>query len=199
MVHRRRIYTRAGDRGTTRLGDGTSVPKTHPRIEACGAVDELNAMLGMVLATGLADEQAAILRSVQQDLFALGADVSLPVARAVGGRGPWRVQPVHVEQLERWIDSFADRLPPLEQFVLPGGEPAAAWLHVARTVCRRAERRVWAVGGEGTNPQVAAYLNRLGDLLFVLARASNRPGSGDVVWAADRAQQGRRREGTARG
>jgi cob(I)alamin adenosyltransferase len=169
-VNLTRIYTRLGDDGETHLGDMSRVAKTHPRIEAYGAIDELNAHLGVALATpGLPERSAAWLRRVQNDLFDLGADLSVPPG---GERERLRVAPEQVTWLEQACDEVNAGLEPLRSFVLPGGSPAAAQLHVCRTVCRRAERR--ALDVPDANPEVLRYLNRLSDLLFILARDANR-------------------------
>jgi cob(I)alamin adenosyltransferase len=170
-VNLTRIYTRLGDDGETHLGDMSRVAKTHPRIEAYGAIDELNAQLGVALATpGLPERSAAWLRRVQNDLFDLGADLSVPPG---GERERLRVAPEQVTWLEQACDEVNAGLEPLRSFVLPGGSPAAAQLHVCRTVCRRAERR--ALDVPDANPEVLRYLNRLSDLLFILARDANTP------------------------
>jgi cob(I)alamin adenosyltransferase len=170
-VNLTRIYTRLGDDGETHLGDMSRVAKTHPRIEAYGAIDELNAQLGVALATpGLLERSAAWLRRVQNDLFDLGADLSVPPG---GERERLRVAPEQVTWLEQACDEVNAGLEPLRSFVLPGGSPAAAQLHVCRTVCRRAERR--ALDVPDANPEVLRYLNRLSDLLFILARDANTP------------------------
>ena len=188
MVRLTRIYTKTGDRGTTALGSGRRVAKDHPRIEACGDVDELNAALGLALASGLDGEAAATLRAVQNDLFDLGADLTLPAEpprrrRGATRRAPLRMTAAHVTPLETAIDRCNARLSPLTSFVLPGGSIASAWLHHARTVCRRAERRVVALARRETvNPQAIVYLNRLSDLLFVLGRRANDDGRRDVLW-----------------
>ena len=165
-----RIYTRAGDAGETSLGDGTRVPKTHRRVAAYGAVDELNALLGLVLAGDPPARVRPLLERVQNELFDLGADLSVPPSP--GGRERLRIVRSQVEALERACDDVNADLEPLRSFVLPGGSEAAARLHLARTVCRRAERTVLAID-EQVNPLVLAYLNRLSDLLFILARAAN--------------------------
>ncbi len=171
-VNLTRIYTKLGDGGETHLGDMSRVPKTHPRIEAYGAVDELNAQIGVALATaGLPSRYAGWLATVQNDLFDVGADLAVPTA---DGRERLRVVPEQVAWLERACDEVNDTLEPLKSFVLPGGTPAAAQLHVCRTVCRRAERRTIALGEEA-GPEVVRYLNRLSDLLFILARGVNGP------------------------
>ncbi len=168
-VNLTRIYTKLGDGGETHLGDMSRVPKTHPRIEAYGDVDELNAHIGVTLTTdGLPDGYAAWLRRVQNDLFDVGADLSVPPG---GERERLRVTPAQVEWLEGACDEVNATLEPLKSFVLPGGTPAAAQLHVCRTVCRRAERRALLV--EDANPEVVRYLNRLSDLLFILSRGAN--------------------------
>ena len=165
-----RIYTRAGDAGETSLGDGTRVAKTDPRIEAYGTVDELNSVLGWALSAGLPDEFRSSLERIQNELFDLGADLSVPLADE---RERLRVTPAQVEELERLCDVVNERLEPLRSFVLPGGGEAATRLHVARTVCRRAERATVALASEvEVNSAALAYLNRLSDLLFILARAS---------------------------
>jgi cob(I)alamin adenosyltransferase len=182
-VHLTRIYTKTGDTGTTALGDGTRVPKTDPRIEAYADVDETNAAIGVVLAIGQAPaEIVEILRSVQNDLFDVGADLCTPISPDPK-YPPLRITEAYVTRLEGWCDEFNARLSKLDSFVLPGGTRAAALLHVARTVCRRAERRAWALieaEPDHTNPLAATYLNRLSDLLFILSRAANP--DGDVKW-----------------
>jgi cob(I)alamin adenosyltransferase len=175
-VNLTRIYTRLGDGGETHLGDRSRVPKTHPRIEAYGTVDELNAQIGVALAGGdLPDRYAEWLRRVQNDLFDVGADVAVPDD---GERERLRVKPGQTEWLERLCDEVNGTLAPLRSFVLPGGTRPAAQLHVCRTVCRRAERRVLDV--DGVNPEVIRYLNRLSDLLFILSRGAN--GSEEPLW-----------------
>jgi cob(I)alamin adenosyltransferase len=180
-----RIYTRLGDSGETHLGDMSRVPKTHPRIEAYGTVDELNAQIGVALAGGervggraggrvggLPLQYAEWLARVQNDLFDVGADLSAP-DDPDSGRERLRVLPEQTKWLEERCDEVNATLPPLTSFVLPGGTPAAAQLHVCRTVCRRAERLAVAVGDD-VNPEVVRYLNRLSDLLFILSRGANR-------------------------
>jgi cob(I)alamin adenosyltransferase len=165
-VNLTRIYTKLGDGGETHLGDMSRVPKTHPRIEAYGDVDELNSHIGVALTLAdLPEPYAAWLRRVQNELFDVGADLSLP------GTDRLRVSASQTEWLEKACDEVNAGLKPLKSFVLPGGTPAAAQLHVCRTVCRRAERRALLV--EDANPEVVRYLNRLSDLLFILARGSN--------------------------
>jgi cob(I)alamin adenosyltransferase len=166
-----RIYTRAGDAGETSLGDGARVAKTDARIEAYGTVDELNAFIGWALASGdLPDDFRPWLEEIQNDLFDIGADLSVPLEDE---RERLRVSQIQVERLEELCDDVNARLEPLKSFILPGGGEVAARLHVARTVCRRAERLVVALAeGSSVNPVAVAYLNRLSDLLFILARAA---------------------------
>jgi cob(I)alamin adenosyltransferase len=173
-VNLTRIYTKLGDGGETHLGDMSRVSKLHPRVEAYGTVDELNASLGVALTTpGLPEAFAAMLRRVQNDLLDVGADLSVPEgAPEAGGRERLRVDAGYTSWLEQACDEVNATLPPLRSFVIPGGTPAAAQLHVCRTVCRRAERRSIAVGDE-VNQEVVRYLNRLSDLLFILCRATN--------------------------
>ena len=168
-VNLTRIYTRLGDDGETHLGDMSRVSKTHPRIEAYGTVDELNAQIGLALATVPDLPYADWLKRVQNDLFDVGADISVPHG---GDRERLRVVPEQTTWLEQACDEVNAELAPLKSFVLPGGTPAAAHLHVCRTVCRRAERRAVDCGEE-LNPECVRYLNRLSDLLFILARAAN--------------------------
>ena len=170
-VNLTRIYTKLGDSGETHLGDMSRVPKTHPRIEAYGTVDELNAQLGLALAcAGLPEEIASVVRRVQNELFDVGADLAVPHG---DDRARLRVGPEYVTALEQDCDRFNAALAPLRSFVIPGGTAAAAHLHVARTVCRRAERR--AIEVQDGNPEVVRYLNRLSDLLFILSRTANGP------------------------
>jgi cob(I)alamin adenosyltransferase len=176
-----RIYTRAGDRGETSLGDGSRVPKLDCRIGAFGTVDELNSAIGVVLADP--DLPAALrepLERIQNDLFDVGADLSVPFG--IGDR--LRVEQAHVDRLEQLCDDFNADLPMLKSFVLPGGTPSAARLHVARTTCRRAERDALTADGEtGINPLVLAYLNRLSDFLFIAARWANADaGRDEPLW-----------------
>jgi cob(I)alamin adenosyltransferase len=181
-VNLTRIYTKLGDGGETHLGDMSRVPKTHPRIEAYGDVDELNSHIGVTLALGgLPETYAPWLRRVQNDLFDVGADLSVPHG---GDRERLRVNPDQVIWLEGICDEVNATLEPLRSFVLPGGTAAAAQLHVCRTVCRRAERRALLV--EDSNPEVVRYLNRLSDLLFILSRGAN---AGDEpLWEPGRSQ-----------
>ncbi len=179
MVKLTRIYTRGGDAGETSLGDGRRVAKHDMRVAAYGAVDEANAAIGVVRlhTTGAAD---AMLQRIQNDLFDLGADLCRPGA---ADDGALRVQPAQTERLEREIDAMNARLAPLASFVLPGGTAAAAHLHLARTLARRAERAITALAAvEPVNPAAIAYINRLSDHLFVLARHLNDDGARDVLW-----------------
>src|ERR1700687_4767519 len=174
MVYLSRISTKTGDTGETALGDGTRVPKDHPRVAAYGSVDELNAVLGLLLAQAPGMPEAELLRSIQNDLFDVGADLCVPLPPAGESDKRLRVQSNQAERLEKAIDRLNAGLQPLKSFVLPGGNASAAWCHLARTVCRRAERDVIAMTRTGTvNPQVIVYLNRLSDYLFVLARVLN--------------------------
>jgi cob(I)alamin adenosyltransferase len=178
-----RIYTKTGDAGQTHLGDMSRVQKTDPRLAAFADVDEANCTLGLALALGSPEPTVAdLLRSVQNDLFDVGADLCTPVTPDPEFP-PLRVTPAYTERLEAACDAHNAALPTLASFILPGGTPAAALLHQARVVVRRAERSVWALlaaDAERTNPETARYLNRLSDLLFILARGAN-PG-GDVLW-----------------
>jgi cob(I)alamin adenosyltransferase len=181
-----KIYTRTGDEGTTGLGDGSRVPKDSLRIEAIGAVDELNSALGALLADVLPPEVRADLHDIQHDLFDLGGELSIPGYTSVG--------PQHVTRLENELDRYNADLTPLKEFILPGGSRGAALCHIARTVCRRAERRVISLAGAETlSPSLQRYLNRLSDLLFVLCRVLNRAaGVPDVYW-----QKGKNRSESA--
>ncbi len=172
-----KIYTRTGDQGSTGLGDGTRVPKENPRVEAYGTVDEANSAIGVVLATdGLAPGIRECLTRIQHDLFDLGGELCIPGHRMMSA--------AQIERLERELDAFNADLPPLQEFILPGGGPAAAACHLARAVCRRAERRCWSLARtEDVAPDALKYLNRLSDLLFVVARVLARQAQGgDVVW-----------------
>ena len=185
MVYLSRIYTKTGDRGETALGDGTRVAKDHPRVVAYGGVDELNAVLGLLLASdpSLEPAIAELIRGIQNDLFDVGADLCVPQAPEEKPGKLLRIQSAQAERLEKAIDTWNAPLAPLKSFVLPGGSPAAAWCHLARTVCRRAERDlVTLMRTESVNPAVLIYLNRLSDLLFVLARVLNQNGAKDVLW-----------------
>ena len=195
MVNLTRIYTRTGDDGTTALGDFSRTSKNDPRLIAFADVDEANSAIGVVLAmtgpgTGaeLDESIATLLRRVQNDLFDVGADLCTPLTTTPPQHTPLRVTPAYVERLEQACDTWNADLPALRSFILPGGTPGSAFLHVARTVTRRAERAVWAAidthgseGDGGVNPLTAQYLNRLSDLLFILCRAANGP-AGDVLW-----------------
>ena len=178
-----KVYTRTGDDGTTSLGGGARVPKDSARIEAYGTVDELNSAIGVALADGLVPEVAGPLERIQNDLFHLGADLCIREEDKARTPAP-RVEQRHVDELERLMDRLSEDLAPLENFVLPGGSRGAAALHLARTVCRRAERLVIALSREEpVGPLTVAYVNRLSDALFVMARFENhRRGVPDVLW-----------------
>lgn len=176
-----KIYTRTGDDGTTGLGDGSRVAKDSPRVEAYGTVDELNSCIGVLLALqGLPEKVCGCLTEVQHELFDMGGELCIPGHRAIVAQ--------QVSRLEQELDDFNDALPPLKEFILPGGGPGAAACHVARAVARRAERRVWTLARTETlNPEVMKYLNRLSDLLFVLARVLARHENGtEVLWRHQR-------------
>ena len=176
-----KIYTRTGDDGTTGLGDGIRVAKDDIRIEAFGTVDEANSVIGMVLAVqNIPDNIRACLLEVQHELFDLGGELSMPAYRAI--------QQKHVDRLEHVLDEFNDTLPPLKEFILPGGGAAAAACHLARTITRRAERRVWTLAKrEIVPPEIPMYLNRLSDLLFVISRLLARhEGGSEVLWKHER-------------
>jgi len=184
MGHRlTKIATRTGDAGETGLGDGSRVPKDSARIRALGDIDELNSALGTVLAEDLPEALRAALEQVQHDLFDLGGETSIPGHAMVGE--------AHVARLDRWLEEWNAQLPPLREFILPGGSRAAACAHLARAVCRRAERSLVALGHEepvGERPR--QYLNRLSDLLFVAGRALNRhAGRGDVQWRHEKKKE----------
>jgi cob(I)alamin adenosyltransferase len=197
MVRLTRIYTRTGDSGKTQLSDLSPISKTDPRVEAYGDVDEANSAIGIALASGgLSKDVAAVLRAVQNEMFDVGADLSNPLRVADSADNPpqLRITQEYIDRLEAWCDQFGDPLPSLTSFILPGGSPAAAQLHLARTVVRRAERAAWlavqAYGAEpiadkqrpgGVNTLAITYLNRLSDLLFILTRVVNGP-DGDVLW-----------------
>ena len=195
MVRLTRIYTRTGDGGDTRLTDMSVARKTDPRVAAYGDVDETNSILGVALALGqLPTEVTAALRTVQNELFDLGADLSNPLRPSDPGRPELRITQQSIDRLENWCDEFSEPLGSLSSFILPGGLPGAAQLHVARTVARRAERSAWAAAESygtdpvadpdrpgGVNPLAITYLNRLSDLLFILTRVVNGP-EGDVLW-----------------
>jgi cob(I)alamin adenosyltransferase len=189
MVNLTRIYTRTGDAGETRLGDMSTTTKTDPRLQAYAGVDEGNAHIGVALATGgLEEDVVAVLTHVQNDLFDVGADLCTPVVPPEDPvqpkYPPLRIEQDYVDRLEGWCDQYNEQLPALRSFILNGGTPAAAQLHVARTVVRRAERDAWAAWAEyadSMNKLAITYLNRLSDLLFILARHANRS-QGDVLW-----------------
>ena len=184
-VNLTRIYTKLGDGGETHLGDMSRVAKTHPRIEAYGEIDELNAHIGVCRnVEGLTPQYDEWLRHIQNDLFDLGADLSVPEG-GEGSRERLRARPEQVTWLEERCDEVNAHLPKLTSFLLPGGSPAAAHLHVCRTVCRRAERRALLV--EDANPEVVRYLNRLSDLLFILSRGANAGGE-EPLWEPGRFQ-----------
>jgi cob(I)alamin adenosyltransferase len=181
-VNLTRIYTRLGDSGETHLGDMSRVPKTHPRIEAYGTVDELNSFIGLTLTVDALPEQyGEWLRRIQNDLFDVGADIAAPEDP---DRERLRVLPDQTTWLEERCDEINATLKPLKSFVLPGGSRAAAHLHVCRTVCRRAERLAIAAAGDELNPEVIRYLNRLSDLLFILSRGAN--GDDEPLWEPGR-------------
>ncbi|WP_022707130.1 cob(I)yrinic acid a,c-diamide adenosyltransferase [Paracoccus zeaxanthinifaciens] len=186
MVVLNRIYTRTGDKGDTALSDGSRVPKSDPRVEAYGTVDELNATLGLARlhATG---DLAAMIAVIQNDLFDLGADLSRPNMDAddQAGYPVLRVVTAQTERLESEIDAMNARLQPLRSFILPGGSALASHLHLCRTVARRAERRATelAAGGDA-NPEALRYLNRLSDWMFVAGRIANDDGAADILWVA---------------
>ena len=178
-----KIYTKTGDTGETSFFGNIRVSKADPRVEAYGEVDELNACLGAATAAGPGEDVAAQLQMIQQDLFALGSRLADPSSRVAARVTKASVTSDAVDRLEHLIDSLESELPPLRKFILPGGALAGALLHVARTVCRRAERRVIALGAGAVDPVLIVYLNRLSDLLFVMARAVNhRAGMPEVEW-----------------
>jgi cob(I)alamin adenosyltransferase len=195
VVRLTRIYTRTGDGGDTRLADMSVARKTDPRVEAYGDVDETNSAIGVALALGqLPAEVSAVLRTIQNELFDLGADLSKPFRPSDPEQPELRIVQESIDRLEGWCDEFSAPLGSLTSFILPGGSPAAAQLHVARTVARRAERAAWVAADRyglepvadpdqsgGVNPLAITYLNRLSDLLFILTRVVNGP-EGDVLW-----------------
>jgi cob(I)alamin adenosyltransferase len=203
MVRLTRIYTRTGDGGQTRLADMSVADKTDVRVAAYGDVDETNSAIGVALAgEDLPEDVARVLRIIQNELFDLGADLSTPYRAATPDQPELRVTQAYVERLERWCDQFSEPLPTLESFILPGGTAGAAWLHMARTVARRAERSAWAAAElygtdpvqdpdrpGGINPLAITYLNRLSDLLFILTRAANGP-ERDVLWIPGGSREG---------
>ena len=175
-----KIYTRTGDDGTTGLGDGSRVSKDDVRVETYGTLDELNSVMGVLLAENLPPDIAATLQPIQHELFDLGSEFCLPGYKAITAE--------HVQRLEDSLDKFNESLPPLKEFILPGGSHAAAVCHLARTVCRRAERRAWTLHRQHPqNPESIKYLNRLSDLLFVVARVIARQDDGqEVQWQHER-------------
>ena len=178
-----KIYTRTGDRGETGLFDGTRVAKSDPRVATYGEVDELNAWLGLVRAESIDAQLGSMLEQIQRDLFALGARLADPASRIAARVTKAAVTPADVERLEQWIDELEAGLPPLRRFILAGGSPAGAALHVARTVCRRAERAMVSLGPDAFEADLLTYVNRLSDLLFVMARAANhRSGATESEW-----------------
>ncbi len=178
-----KIYTKTGDTGETSLFDKTRVRKSDPRVDAYGEVDEVNACLGVARAAGVDEDVAGVIEELQKDLFALGARLADPSSKIASRVSKAGVTEAHVERLEQTIDRLESALPPLRRFILPGGSPAGAALHQARTVCRRAERRVVALGSGEVDPAVVVYLNRLSDLLFVMARVVNhRSGVPETEW-----------------
>jgi len=188
MVTLSKIYTKTGDAGQTRLGDNSLVDKADIRVEAYGSVDELNAVLGIAQAEGVLDgETADALKTVQNDLFDLGADLCFPLQESEEQGQKLRIRAQQVQFIEDLIDRFNEELEPLRSFVLPGGTPLAARFHLARTVCRRAERCVWRLHArEALNEQAIIYLNRLSDLFFVWSRYHNGRGQDDVLWQPGR-------------
>ena len=178
-----KIYTKTGDSGETSLFDKTRVSKADARVDAYGEVDELNACLGAARAAGVDDEIAALIEWLQKDLFAVGARLADPSSRIAPRVEKAAIGDAAVQRLEQAIDRLEETLPPLRRFILPGGSSSGALLHLARTVCRRAERRVIALGATAVEPVLIVYLNRLSDLLFVMARAVNhRAGVPETEW-----------------
>lgn len=190
MVTLSRIYTKTGDQGETSLGDGARVAKDHPRVAAYGTVDELNAYLGMLVSLPAPPPELALLKAIQNDLLDLGGDLCVPMKADEIPGSHLRIQPTQIDKLERAIDRLNADLPALRSFVIPGGPPAAAWAHLARTVCRRAERKVITLSRqEPLNPNVVIYLNRLSDLLFVLARVADRKEHAEELWSPGKNQE----------
>jgi cob(I)alamin adenosyltransferase len=169
-----KIYTRTGDAGETALFDGSRVSKADLRVDAYGDIDELNASLGVALAGGVPEDLAAMLEQIQRDLFAIGGSLADPSHRVAERVRKMTVGPAETGRLEQWIDRLESGLPPLRRFILPGGSTSSAALHLARTVCRRAERRVVSLGPGEVDPALLAYINRLSDFLFVAARELGR-------------------------
>ena len=196
MIALNRIYTRSGDAGTTALGSGRRVSKSDLRIEAYGTVDETNAVLGIARLHTASAELSSLdrmLARIQNELFDLGADLCLPEGDAEKSKGALRIVAGQVERLEREIDGINKDLAPLRSFVLPGGHPAAAYLHLCRTICRRAERLIVALAGkpeEMVSVEVLAYINRLSDHFFVASRWVNAKGKGDVLWSPGATREG---------
>ncbi|HKR91366.1 cob(I)yrinic acid a,c-diamide adenosyltransferase [Novosphingobium sp.] len=183
MVRLNKIYTRTGDGGTTGLVDGSRLPKHDARMEAIGAIDEVNSAIGLAICTLQGAPHAAALAHIQNDLFDLGADLATPGDDFAPGEMTLRIVSAQVEWLEAAIDTLNEDLQPLKSFILPGGSEAAARIHVARASARAAERRATALAAaQPVNPAALAYINRLSDYLFVLARAVNENGGGDVLW-----------------
>jgi cob(I)alamin adenosyltransferase len=178
-----KIYTRTGDGGDTALFDGRRVSKSDLRVDAYGEIDELNAAIGWTLASGMAPDMAAMLERIQRDLFAVGGTLADPAHRVAERVQKMSVGQADVGRLEQWIDELEANLPPLRRFLLPGGSAPGAALHLARTICRRAERRIVSLGGGEVGPVLLAYVNRLSDFLFVAARAVNhRAGITERTW-----------------
>ena len=178
-----KIYTKTGDSGDTGLFDGTRVSKADPRVEAYGGVDELNAWLGLIRAAGPDQEMDELLGGIQRDLFALGAMLVDPAHKIAARVGKATIAADHIARLEKAIDDFETQLPPLRRFILAGGSQPGAMLHLARTVCRRAERHMVALGADRVDPIAVTYINRLSDLLFVMARLVNhRAGVPETEW-----------------
>jgi len=178
-----KIYTRTGDGGETSLFDGTRVPKSDTRVDAYGEVDELSAVVGMARGAGVGPDVADRLGAIQRDLFALGARLADPASRIAGRVIKAALTDEDVRRLEEWVDHYEAELPPLRRFILPGGTTAGAALHLARTVCRRAERRIVSLGLECVYASLLVYVNRFSDLLFVLARVVNhRAGEPEIEW-----------------
>jgi len=178
-----KIYTRTGDAGETGLFDGTRVPKSDARVDAYGEIDELNAVLGAARAAGVDPDIDETIVHLQRDLFALGARLADPARRIADRVTKATLTPEDVSRLENWIDGFEEELPPLGRFILPGGCTPGAMLHLARTVCRRAERRIVGLGRDAVDPILVTYVNRLSDLLFVVARVVNRrAGVSETPW-----------------
>lgn len=191
MVRLDRIYTKGGDQGQTSLGDGTRVAKHHLRVCAYGTIDELSSVLGLLVAHGVEEPHKGDILAIQNELFDVGADLCVP--GEAGAR--LRILPAYAERVEALIDRENAKLQPLKSFILPGGTRPSAWTHLARNVCRRAEREVVALAAqddekERVNAEVLKYLNRLSDYLFVLGRVLNDCGKGDVLWQPGRSQQG---------